>query len=71
MAMAKLVRILLLERKMTLKELAEKMGTSPQNLGSKLSRDNLNEETICKIAEACDATFTGIFTLNDTGKEIK
>lgn len=70
MGLAENVRILLVVRKMTQKSLAEKIGVSPQNLAGKLKRDNLSEEDLHNIAKACDATFKGGFTLNDTGKEI-
>ena len=69
--MAKLVRRLLLERDMRIKDLAAKLGTTPANVSAKLVRDNMSEKELRDIAAACDATFTGSFTLNDTGKEIK
>jgi len=49
---------------------AEKLGTSSQNISGKLRRDNLSENDLRQIANAWNATFEGIFTLNDTGKEI-
>jgi hypothetical protein len=36
----------------------------------KLKRDNLTESDLQQIAKACDASFEGVFTLNDTGKQI-
>ena len=71
MAMTKLVKALLLERDMTLTDLAGRLGKTVQNISAKLRRDNLSEKELQDIADACDATFTGSFTLNDTGKEIK
>ena len=71
MSMAKLVKTLLLERDMTMTDLAGKLGKTVQNVSAKLRRDNLSEKELHDIAKACDATFTGSFTLNDTGKEIK
>lgn len=71
MSMAKLVRTLLIERDMTMTDMAEKLGKSVQNVSAKLRRDNLSEKELQEIAEVCNATFTGSFTLNDTGKEIK
>lgn len=72
MGMAVKVRMLLAARQMTLKELGEHMtpSTSAQNISQKLNRDNLTEKDLIAIAAACDATFEGIFRLNDTGKEI-
>lgn len=71
MGMAKLVNLLLVERSMKKKELAERLGTSLSNISGKLTRDNLSEKELRDIAAACDATFAGSFILNDTGKEIK
>ena len=70
MGMATKVKMLLAAREMTTKDLAERMGTSGQNMTAKLRRDNLSENDLHQIATACNATFEGTFTLNDTGKEI-
>ena len=70
MGMATKVKMLLAARGMTAKSLAEKLEVTPQNVTSKLKRDNFTEKDLHKIAAACDAKFEGIFTLNDTGKEI-
>lgn len=71
MGMAKLVKILLVERDMTMTDLADRLGKTVQNMSAKLRRDNLSENELQDIAKACDATFTGSFVLNDTGKVIK
>ncbi len=70
MGMALKIRTILLERKMTIKELAEKVGTSGNNLSSKLLRDNLSEKDLRDIAEALNCDYDGIFTFRDTGKQI-
>ena len=72
MGMAIKVRMLMAARQMTLKQLGEQMDppTSAQNIGRKIKNDNLTEKDLTAIAAACDATFEGIFRLNDTGKEI-
>lgn len=72
MGMAVKVRMLLAAREMTLKELGARMDppTSAQNIGRKIKNDNLSEKDLSAIAKACNATFEGIFRLNDTGKEI-
>jgi DNA-binding Xre family transcriptional regulator len=69
--MAKLVNLLLIERGMKKKDLAEKLGTSLSNVSAKLRRDNMSEQELQDIAKACDATFSGRFILNESGKEIK
>lgn len=73
MGMAVKVRMLLAARQMTLKDLGARMDppTSAQNIGRKIKNDNLSENDLSAIAKACDATFEGIFILNDTGKEIR
>ena len=71
MGMAKLVKTLLLERDMTMTDLANKLGKTVQNMSAKLRRDNLSENELNDIADVCNATFAGSFILKDTGKEIK
>ena len=71
MGMAKIVKTLLLERDMTLTDLAGKLGKTVQNMSAKLRRDNLSEKELQDIAKACNATLVGGFILNDTKKEIK
>jgi len=70
MGMSIKIRILLLERKITIKDLAEKIGTNGNNLSNKLSRDNFSEKELRDIAAALDCDYDGIFTMKDTGKEI-
>ena len=70
MGMAKKIRTILLERDMTIKELAEKIGTNWNNLSNKLSRDNFSEKELRDIAEALDCDYDGIFTLRDSGKVV-
>ena len=64
MGMAKIVKTLLLERDMTLTDLAGKLGKTVQNMSAKLRRDNLSEKELQDIAKACNATFVGGFILN-------
>lgn len=72
MAMATKIKMLLAARNMTISDLADKIEpkTSRQNVTMKLKRDNFTESDLNQIAKACNATYEGIFTLNDTGKEI-
>lgn len=70
MGMSTKVKMLLASRDMTVKDLATKLGTTSQNMTAKIRRDNLSENDLVSIAEACNASFEGIFKLNDTGKEI-
>ena len=68
--MSKKIKMLMLERDVTQIQLAEKLGTSQSNLANKLKRDNFSERELTQIAEILNATFEGIFVLNDTDKSI-
>lgn len=68
--MALKIRTILLERRMTIKELAEKIGTTGNNLSNKFARDNLSEKELRVIADALDCDYDGIFTFRDTGKRV-
>lgn len=70
MGMALKIKIILLERNMNIKELAEKLGTTGNNLSNKLARDNLYEKDLRAIAEALNCDYDGIFTFRDSGKKI-
>lgn len=70
MAMTLKIKTILLERNMTIKELAGKIGISPNNLSNKLSRDNFSEKDLHDIADALNCDYSGIFTFRDTGKQI-
>ena len=73
MGMAVKVKMLLVARGMTLKDLGAQLDppTSSQNIGRKLKNDNLTERDLTAIAKACNATFEGGFILNDSGKETR
>lgn len=66
------IKMLLAARNMTMTQLAQKIEpqTSLNNISGKIKRDNFSEADLLAIAKACDASFEGIFTLNDTGKSI-
>lgn len=68
MAMAEKVRILLVKRKITVTDLAKRLGMSQSNLSNKLSRDNFNEKELQEIAEALNCDLDIGFTLRDTGE---
>lgn len=70
MAMAEKVRILLVKRKITVTDLAKRLGMSQSNLSNKLSRDNFNEKELQEIAEALNCDLDIGFTLRDTGKQV-
>ncbi len=70
MGMAIKIKTILWEKKMTIKELAEKIDTSGNNLSNKLLRDNFSEKELRQIAEALNCDYDGIFMMRDTGKTI-
>ena len=51
------IKIILKRKGMTARELAEKLGTTPQNLQNKLSRDNFKISDIQNIASALGVRF--------------
>lgn len=70
MGMSEKIKIVLLKRKMTIVQLAEKIGTSSQNLSNKLRQDKFRENELQEIAEALDCEYEANFTLRDTGEKI-
>jgi len=70
MGMSLKIRTILLERKMTIKMLAEKIGTNGSNLSNKLARDNFSEKELRDIAEALDCDYDAAFIMKDTGKRV-
>ena len=70
MGMSKKIRILLVERQMTIKDLASRLGTNGNNLSNKLARDNFSERELQRIAEALNCDFEAGFVMRDTGGRI-
>ena len=70
MGMALKIRTILLDKKMSIKALSDKLGYKGANLYNELERDNLTEKELRAIAEAMDCDYDGIFTYRDTGKQV-
>ncbi len=70
MGMALKIRMILLEKHMTIKQLSEKLGYKGNNLNNKLDRDNFCEKDLRAIADALDCDYDGVFTFRDTGKQV-
>ena len=68
--MAEKIRIAMIKKNATLKELAAYIGCTSQNLSMKLKQDNLREKELQQIAKFLDCSFEGRFIRNDTGEEI-
>ncbi|MGE7676281.1 helix-turn-helix domain-containing protein [Lysinibacillus sp. NPDC094403] len=69
MGMAKKIKMLMVEKDITLSDLAEKIGTSQPNLSNKMKRDNFNEKELNQIAEVLEVKYEANFVLED-GKKI-
>ena len=71
MGMSQAIRIILIKRNnISESELARRLGISPQNLYSKMKRDNFSENELHAIAKVLDCTFEAGFRMNDTGEKI-
>lgn len=72
MSMSKKIKHLLIEKDLTITQLAKLLGTKPQNLTNKLSRDNFNEKTLQEIAKVLNCKFVANFIVEDEqGNKIK
>lgn len=58
----------MVEKDLTISELAEKMGTSQPNLSNKLKRDNFNENELTHIAQVLEVKYEANFVLEDGRK---
>lgn len=68
MAMSEKIKILLIKKGMTAVQLADLLGTKPQNLYNKFKRDNFSEKELKEIAGALEVKYEGNFYLNDGEK---
>lgn len=50
--MTEIIKIMLIKRKMTIKELSEKINIAPNNLSNKFKRDNFSVNELREIATA-------------------
>lgn len=68
--MTEKIRILMIKKNVSVKELASRLGCTSQNLSGKFRRDNFSEKELQEIASAMDCSFEGRFVRNDTREEI-
>ena len=54
------IKTILNEKKISQTELAEKIGTTRQNLNNKLNRDNFTAKELSKIAKALNVSFSSL-----------
>ncbi len=65
MSMSKKIKHLLIEKNTSLTQLATLLGTKPQNLTNKLSRDNFTEKDLQEIAKVLDCEYEAKFIIKD------
>ena len=70
MGMSEKIKIVLLKRKKSIKDLTDIIGGTPQNISGKLKRDNFSEKELREIADALDCDFEADFVLRDTGERV-
>ena len=72
MSMAKKIKQLLIEKDVTITELAQLLGTKPQNITNKLTRDNFTEKDLQQIAQVLNCKYVANFIIEDEfGNKIK
>lgn len=64
------IRILLIKRKMTMSELADKIGITPQNLSNKLKRDNFSENELISISNALNCKIEITFKMEESNERV-
>ena len=70
--MSKKIKQLLIEKDFTITQLASLLGTKPQNLTNKLSRDNFTEKDLQEIAKVLNCKYEAKFIIEDEfGNKIK
>lgn len=67
--MTEKIKILLLKENVTIKELAEKLNTTPQNITNKFKRDNFSEKELLAIAEVLNVKYVANF-ITSNGEKI-
>ncbi len=67
MSGAKIIKQIMTEKNITVKQLAEMLDIKPQSMSNKLHRDNFTFEEMAQIADLLNCRIRVI--MNDTGKE--
>ena len=68
MGAAKKIKMLLVEKEITITELAQKLGTTQPNISGKMKRDNFSEKELQEIADVCGVEVEINFVLKDGRK---
>ena len=70
MSAAKKIKMLLVEREMTLTDLSRLLNKSPSTMSDKMRRDNFSEKDLKQIADILNYEYNIVFTDRTTGKQI-
>lgn len=70
MSTAKKIKMMLVEREMTMGRLATLLNITPPTLSIKIKRDNFSESDLKKIADVLNYEYEAVFTDKTTGKKI-
>ncbi len=65
MTISEQIKVLCVRKKISLAELARRLGTTPQNFNAKLKRESFTVAELESIAAAVGVTFERNFVLND------
>lgn len=66
---SRIIKILLIDKQLKQKELAEKLNTSRTNLTDKIRRDNFSEKDMKAIADALNCELVIKLIDKETGRE--
>jgi hypothetical protein len=67
---AKKIKMLLVEREMTLTDLSKLLNKSLSTMSGKMARDNFSEKDLKQIAGLLNYDYEAVFTDRETGKQI-
>ena len=70
MSAAKKIKILLVERDMTLTDLSKRLNKHPSTMSGKMKRDNFAEKDLKQIADILNYDYEAVFTDKETGKRL-
>lgn len=70
MSAAKKIKMLLVDREMTLTDLAKLLNKSPSTMSDKMKRDNFSERDLKTIADLLNYDYEIVFTDKETGRTI-
>lgn len=64
------IKIVMIKRKMNIKELAASLGTTGNNMSNKFKRDNFSEKELREIAHALNCKLDIALIDNETGERL-